>query len=202
MRVGLSLMRSDQLNTFHFFCPICFKFKRQFKCVPQEFRHFTFTHFGSFAILPSPVSLPFPNETQFMKHRLESRDTRAWSRFPKCVPDGQPRLGALCEIEAGLSKICRHILFREVVIIFESLWVFTLVSQVAFLHWGVMVDFKVYRTVLWILRSVFQWGSDDLSTRLPDDLTTIQVVHLETLQFFIWIVNVFQSFIQRFVPLN
>lgn len=118
MRVGLSLMRSDQLNTFHFFCPICFKFKRQFKCVPQEFRHFTFTHFGSFAILPSPVSLPFPNETQFMKHRLESRDIRAWSRFPRCVPDDQPRHGALCEIEAGLSKICRHILFREVVIIF------------------------------------------------------------------------------------
>lgn len=58
MRVGLLLMRSDQLNTFPFFCPVCFQFKRQFKCVPQEFRHFTFTHFGSFAIPPSPVSLP------------------------------------------------------------------------------------------------------------------------------------------------
>lgn len=54
MRVGLSLMRSDQLNTFHFFCPICFKFKRQFKCVPQEFRHFTFTHLDPSPFFPPP----------------------------------------------------------------------------------------------------------------------------------------------------
>lgn len=101
----------------------------------------------------------------------EKRAWSAWSRFACCNPNDQPKHCTKSRQE--VRKYCRHVC--DCMLWMWKMSLFTSISLSIFVHWRNMVEFKRFRTALWILQSVFQWGNDDPSTRLPGVRMTLQV---------------------------